>query len=182
MFWTFQETLYLTPHEFIMVWLLFKRSPPKCPAQTNVEHTSYFKSMGEPWFQMCGLHSSLPFSVFSPALSSCLCSSFFVCLPPSCGLLFEEVVCSLVPYSSPLSSYDVKYNQTLLKKKKKDSALVYDLKPTQMCVDIFKQLYEFSKQWIHGHATRVVLTAHRPHDGSGTWKTSSPLCLMVVVV
>ena len=119
MFWTFQETLYLTPHEFIMVWLLFKRSPPKCPAQTNVEHTSYFKSMGEPWFQMCGLHSSLPFSVFSPAVSSCLCSSFFVCLPPSCGLLFEEVVCSLVPYSSPLSSYDVKYNQTLLKKKKK---------------------------------------------------------------
>lgn len=122
------------------------------------------------WFQICGLHSSLRFSVFSPAVSSCLCSSFFVCLLPSYGLLSEEIVCSLVPYySSPLSSYGVKYNQTLQKKKKK-SALVYDLKPTQMCADVFKQLYEFSKKWIHGHATRVVLTELRPHDGSRTRK------------
>ena len=80
-------------------------------------------------------HSSLPSSAFSPAVFSCLCVSFFVSLLPSYEPLFAEVVCSLVPYSGPLYSYGVKYNQTFLKS---DSALVCDLKPTQMCVDKFK--------------------------------------------
>lgn len=144
MFWTFQETLGLMPPKlafqklapsgfiFITVWLPLRRwkfqnysweSALKSLLPAPHAHHKHLQSITvilkawiteKPSFQVHPPFSP-PFSAFSPAEPFCFCASFLIPIPTSCELLFEEVVCSLVPSSGPLPSYGVKYSQAFKK-------------------------------------------------------------------